>query len=150
MKRLALLLLCAVSASAQIAAHVDIPLKVLAHPVATAKAFPAANRWMLLADIVLQDANAIDYVTTRRGAFPGTRGCELNPLFVSAPCQINVPRFAGVKIGTAAFGLAQWLPIWTHRTWAGAGYKRLITITDVGLSAALIGADINNIRQLTK
>ena len=71
---------------------------------------PQARRWLVIADSLLEGANAADYITTRRGAFPGTGGCELNPLVTRSPCQIDVLRFTALKLGTAAFGFVQLVP----------------------------------------
>jgi hypothetical protein len=62
-----------------------IPFHAIAHPVKAYHSVPAGKRFLALADILLEDANFVDYATTRRGAFPGTGGCELNPLLTTAP-----------------------------------------------------------------
>ena len=128
--------------------EVGIPLHALAHPVAAYHAVSSGRPLLAVAGAVLQSVNMIDYATTRRGAFPGTGGCELNPLLTKAPCQIDVPRFTGIKLAVAAFGAAQWAPVLAG--WGGERYIRAMTLIDGALTVPLAIADANNIVQLTK
>jgi hypothetical protein len=125
-----------------------IPVRALAHPVQAYHSIQSGRRLLAIADAALQDVNVADYATTRRGAFPGTGGCELNPLLTKAPCQIDVPRFTGIKLAVAAFGAAQWAPVFTG--WGGERYVRAMTLIDLALAVPLAIADANNIVQLTK
>jgi hypothetical protein len=131
---------------------VPVPVRAIAHPVRAWKSLsgktPVDKKLMAIADSVLMDANVADYVTTRRGAFPGTHGCELNPLLTTAPCQIDVPRFTGIKLVVGAFGVAQWLPV--PAGWVGPGYIRSLILIDAALAVPLAIADANNFVQLTK
>lgn len=128
--------------------QVALPVHALAHPVRAYHSVRSARRFMAIADAALQNVNVIDYVTTRRGAFPAAGGCELNPLLTKAPCQIDVPRFTGIKLSVAAFGAAQWTPVFTG--WGGERYVRAMTLIDLALTVPLAIADVNNIIQLTK
>ena len=88
------------------------------------------------------------FVRHRLGELPGTGGFELNPLLTKAPCQIDVPRFTGIKLAVAAFGAAQWAPVLAG--WGGERYIRAMTLIDGALTVPLAIADANNIVQLTK
>jgi hypothetical protein len=127
---------------------VPVPVHSLAHPIQAFHSVPAERRLMAVADAVLQNVNAVDYATTRRGAFPGTGGCELNPLLTKAVCQIDVPRFTGIKLAVGLFGVAQWLPVMAG--WRGERYVRTVTVIDAALAVPLLLADVNNVIQLTK
>ena len=135
-------------ACAGLEVSMPVPVRAIAHPVRAWKSVPDNKKLMAIADSVLMDANVVDYVTTRRGAFPGTHGCELNPLLTTAPCQIDVPRFTGIKLVVGAFGVAQWLPVLAG--WGGDGYIRSLLLIDAALAVPLAIADANNIVQLTK
>lgn len=141
---LAVVAVCAVQAGMTF----NVPLNVIAHPVKSFRTKHDGTGVLLAGTVLLQSVNAIDYATTRRGAFPGTGGCELNPLLVTAPCQINVPRFTGVKIGVAAFNFAQWLPVWAG--YRNSNYRKAMGVLDFVGAVPLGVADINNIHQLTK
>jgi hypothetical protein len=127
---------------------IPVPVHAIAHPVQAYRSVRADKRLLAIADTLLEEANTVDYVTTRRGAFPGTGGCELNPLLTTAPCQIDVPRFTGIKLVAGAFGVVQWLPVW--RGWGGERYIRAVTVLDVAIAIPLAIADVNNVIQLTK
>ena len=85
-----MLVLLAVLAAPGADVGVSIPVRTIAHPVRAWRSAPLGRRWLAIADGLMESANAVDYLTTRRGAFPGTGGCELNPLLTKAPCQIDV------------------------------------------------------------
>lgn len=127
---------------------VTLPTRIIAHPIAAYHETRTGRLSMLAATVTLEAVNGIDYATTRRGAFPGTGGCENNPLLVSAPCQINVARFTGLKLVVGAFGVAQWIPVWTG--FGGERYVRAVKYLDMAGSLPLALAGVNNIRQLTK
>jgi hypothetical protein len=148
-KRLLLLLLLpALVCGAGLQVSAPLPVHALRHPVRAFHSVPADRRLLAIADAVLQDANVADYVTTRRGAFPGTGGCELNPLLTKAPCRIDVPRFTGVKLIVGLFGAAQWLPV--AAGWSGDRYIRTLTAIDFALAIPLAIADVNNAIQLAR
>jgi hypothetical protein len=127
---------------------ISIPVRVIAHPARTWHSPPASRRWLAVADGLLEEANATDYITTRRGAFPGTGGCELNPLLTSAPCRIDVARFTAVKLAVAAFGIVQWAPVLNG--WGGAALAPALAIADAAIAIPLAIADLNNVIQLRK
>jgi len=81
MKALFLMLLAPLAFEAA-GLEVGIPVHALAHPVRAYQSTRSDRRLMAIVDAALQGVNVIDYVTTRRGAFPGTGGCELNPLLL--------------------------------------------------------------------
>jgi hypothetical protein len=147
MKMLLLIAFLALSAHAA-SLTVSMPLKWVVHPVASFHSSRKSLDGMLITDTILQMINVGDYATTRRGAFPGTGGCELNPLLISAPCQIDVPRFTGVKIAVAAAGLAEWIPVWLGKS--TPNYVFTITVVNAGLAVPLGIAVGSNIHQLTK
>jgi hypothetical protein len=136
------------AAGAGLEVSVPVPVRAIAHPVRAWKSTPASTKLMAIADSLLMDANVTDYATTRRGAFPGTHGCEQNPLLTTAPCQIDVPRFTGIKLVIGAFGVAQWLPVLAG--WGGDRYLRSLILIDAALAVPLAIADANNIIQLSK
>lgn len=143
--KLAVFLLLSTLAQAQ-SVGVAISLNVITHPVRTYRESSNTKWYMLAAGSLLEAANLGDYLTTKRGAFPGTGGCELNPLFTSAPCVINVPRFTGVKIGIAAFGIAQWVPIWAG--YRSENYKKLMTVMDLVGAVPMTVIDLRNVHEL--
>ncbi len=127
---------------------VKVPAKAIVHPVQAYRSVRADRRLLAIADSLLMDANLVDYITTRRGAFPGTGGCELNPLLTTAPCQIDVPRFTGIKLAVGVFGALQWAPVFTG--WGGEPYVRAMTVIDAAIAIPLTIADVNNVIQLSK
>jgi hypothetical protein len=145
-----LLLLLACSALPASAASFGIKFSArwIAHPVASFHTTHAQRITLLATDVGLQLVNSIDYATTRRGAFPGTGGCEKNILFTSEPCQIDVPRFTGAKIGVAAVGAAEWIPVALHR--ATPTYFRTMQVVNVIMGIAFTYSDVNNVIQLEK
>jgi hypothetical protein len=68
------------AAGAGLEVSVPVPVRAIAHPVRAWKSLsvktPSEKKLMAIADSLLMDANVTDYVTTRRGAFPGTHGCR--------------------------------------------------------------------------
>jgi hypothetical protein len=147
MKALAAIFVVALTVQAADLA-VAVPLHVLAHPAKAWHSAPASRRWLAIADGLLESANAVDYITTRRDAFPGTGGCELNPVLTQAPCQIDVARFTAVKLAVAGFGLLQWAPVLNGL--GGQSLVQALTIVDAAITLPLAIADVNNIRVLTK
>lgn len=147
MKRLIFMLILAASAQAA-SLTMTVPLKWIVHPVASFQTSSKSIDGMLLTDSILQAINMGDYATTHR-AFTGAdagKYCENNPLLVSAPCVLDLPRFTGIKIAVAAYGVAQWVPVWLHR--AGPNYKFVITVLNAGSSVPLGIAVIGNIKAL--
>lgn len=130
----------------------SLPVKVLAHPVATVRSAPK-DVWFRRAAVgLLQAVNYGDYETTRRGVIDGPY-CEQNRLFLVAPCVINKPRFVGVKIAVAAFGAAQEAPEFfpAFRAWRGRPtYEQVMGVIDLGVAVPLGIAVIGNIRILRK
>lgn len=124
--------------------HVDIPFHAVRHPLT---AIRSAKGFLTVTDIALQLTNGLDYYTTRRGAFPGTGGCELNSLFASN-CRINVAAFTGVKAALALVGIGEWIPVWTGR--ASANYMAVAGTVNLGLAIPLGIGDVNNFSQLEK
>lgn len=127
---------------------VTVPVQAIAHPIRAWKSLPSTQKLMMIADMVLEGANTVDYITTRRGAFPGTGGCELNPLLTTAACQIDVPRFTAIKLAVGVFGVAQWLPVFAG--WGGTPWVCTVTLIDAALAIPLAIADVNNVIQLKK
>ena len=130
----------------------SVPVSAIRHPIKTAKSVPNDRKWMFIADAILQNANAVDYATTRYALFPGQPGygnyCEQNALFVSSPCQINKPKFTAVKAAVLVFGVGQWVPILAG--YKASWYVPTMTIVDAGLTVPLAIADGNNLYQLNK
>lgn len=96
--------------------------------------------------VSLELANATDYATTYRGVVV-QGGCEQNPLFVTAPCVFDRPRFTGVKIAAAALPLLEAIPMaFGIRSPA---YIRGVSVVNFALTAPLAAADGNNLWVLT-
>jgi hypothetical protein len=125
---------------------VVIPVHAIAHPKAAYHAAQGSPWDLVAATVTLESMNGIDYATTYRGVVQ-MGGCERNPLLVSAPCTLNVPRFTGIKIAGVAFGVAQWIPVWIGH--GGARYQKAMTLIDYALAAPLSAADANNVWVLT-
>lgn len=126
-----------------------LPTNWILHPVRAFRSVPADKKFMFVTDTVLQAVNLGDYASTYR-AFTGPnagRYCENNQLLVSAPCVIDFPRFTGIKIGVAALGIAEWVPVWLG---AGGNYVVAASIVNGGLDIPLALAVANNIVQLNK
>jgi len=149
MTRIVVLALAALSANAQ-SLSFPIPLKAVAHPIATMKSTPK-DVWFRRASVGLLEAvNFGDYETTKRGVIDGPY-CEQNKLFLLAPCVLNKPRFVGVKIAVAAFGVAQEMPEFfpRFRAWSGRPiYEQVMGIVNIGVSVPLGIAVIGNIKTL--
>ena len=142
---LALLALSARAASIGI----DIPIHSILH-MKQAYHESRGDKWgMISSTLAVQAVNAADVLTTYRGPIlhPG-QYCEDNPIFTPTPCVVDVARFTGAKIAVAAFNLAEWVPVWTHK--GGERYMRAVTVINYVGIAPIAGAVANNIVQLTK
>lgn len=149
MKKLLISFILALSSMSAQSVSIVMPTNWILHPIKAFKSVPTDKKFLLLTDSILQDINLGDYLTTKRGVFPGGYGyCELNPLFTSAPCQINVPRFTGVKIAVAAVGVAEWIPIWLGK--GSPNYMATMDIINVSAAVPLGIAVVNNIVVLEK
>ena len=142
------LAICSCACAANITA--SVPLKYIMHPKASFRASGKSLDMMIVSAAVLQSINIGDYATTHR-AFTGAdagKYCENNPLLVSAPCVIDLPRFTGVKIVVAAAGLAELIPVFMRRD--TPTYRFAVTVVNFGASIPLGIAVVGNIHALEK
>ncbi len=148
MRQLILALVLASSAFAQVGVAFSFPLKWILHPKASFQSSSGSLDAMFLTDSILQTVNVGDYATTYT-AFTGAnagRYCENNPLLVTAPCVISMPRFRGVKIAVLVVGVAEWFPVWAGK--ASPTYIRAATILNGAATVPLSIAVIGNLKAL--
>jgi hypothetical protein len=138
-------------ALAQIAGAVDFSID----PVALAKALlaraPAStSSWRRVTGAIALAGNGIDWYQTEKYAGPGGGGCEQNPLFLTAPCKLNVPKFRLFKAILAGAIVAEEVPGLFHLRHSEE-WDKVWLIANVPLDVILVSVTLHNaasIRQI--